>query len=79
MRLEDLVKPIDKQTDEELLARLRQIRHNRDMVRPAAKRHAKKAATKGAQGRVTKVETLLGMLDPAQLEQLMLSLGETNG
>ncbi len=44
MKLSDLVKPISEQTEEELIERLRQIRHNRFVERPAAKKKAAKEA-----------------------------------
>lgn len=73
MQLQDLVKPIDQQTDEELMERLRQIRHNRTAVKPAAKDHAKRAAKKGAQTRINKVEDLLkGM----SREEILALLGD---
>lgn len=74
MQLADLVKPIDQQTDEELLERLREIRNNRNTVRPAAKAHAKRAAKKGQQGRVKKVEDLLEGLTPEQIAELLSEL-----
>ncbi len=75
MQLTDLVKPIEDCTDEELLERLRKIRHNRNTVRPAAKTHAKKEAKRGQQGRMNKVEKLLEGLTEEQRKQLILELG----
>ena len=75
MQLNDLVKPIDTMTDDELLERLRFIRNNRNIVRPAAARHVKKAAKKGSQGRVSKVEALLAGLSDAERKSLMEELG----
>lgn len=73
MQLQDLVKPIDQMSDDELMERLRQIRHNRTTSKPAAKAHAKRAAKKGAQTRINKVEDLLkGM----SREELIALLGE---
>lgn len=74
MQLQDLVKPIEQQTDEELLARLREIRNNRNTVRPAAKAHAKRESKKGQQGRVKKVEGLLEGLTPEQIAELLSEL-----
>lgn len=73
MQLKDLIKPIDQMTDDELMERLRTIRHNRTSSRPAAKAHAKRAAKKGSQGRVAKVEALLEGLSR---EELLKLLGE---
>lgn len=73
MQLQDLVKPIEDMTDDELMARLREIRHTRNTVRPGGKVRAKKAAKKGMQGRVSKVESLLEGLSR---DELLALLGE---
>lgn len=75
MQLTDLIKPMDQMTDEELMERLRTIRHNRTTVRPAAKAHAKRAAKKGAQGRMSKVEQMLEGLSDEQRAELIRELG----
>lgn len=75
MQLTDLVKPLDQCSDEELLERLRAIRHNRNTVRPAAKSHAKRAAKKGQQSRLNKVENLLSGLSEEERLQLLTELG----
>lgn len=77
MQLKDLVTPISQLSDEELMERLRAIRHNRNTVRPAAASRAKRAAKKGSQGRVNKVESLLEGLTEAQMLELMQQLGES--
>jgi hypothetical protein len=71
MQLTDLVKPLEDFTDEELIERLRTIRNNRNTIRPAAQKHAKKKEKKGSQGRVSKVESLLEGLTPAQIKELL--------
>lgn len=43
MKLSDLQKPLAEQTDEELIERLRRIRHNRHVERPAVKKREEKA------------------------------------
>ena len=63
-------------TDEELEARLQFIRHKRDVVRPAAKKHVERAEKKGSQGRVTKAADLFGGLSEADKQQLLQLLGE---
>lgn len=75
MQLTDLVKPIEEMTDEELAERLRTISHNRNTVRPAAATRAKKAAKKGAQTRMNKVESLLGGMTDAEKAELLKQLG----
>lgn len=74
MQLKDLVKPISDMSDEELMERLRTIRHNRNTIRPAAKSHAKRAAKKGAVTRIKKVDKLLEGLSR---EQILALLGES--
>lgn len=74
MQLDQLVKPMDDMTDEELLERLRQIRHNRTVIRPAALAHKKKAVTKGSQGRVSKLANLTAELTPEQKAALIAQL-----
>lgn len=76
MQLADLVKPINQMTDEELLERLRVVRNNRTTVRPAAKAHAKRAAKKGQQGRMSAVEKLLAGMSPEERAAIMAELGE---
>lgn len=74
MQLKDLVKPIDQMTDEELMERLRTVRNNRVTSRPAAKAHAKRAANKGQQGKITKAKDLLAGSGLTR-EQLIALLG----
>lgn len=76
MQLKDLTKPISDLTDEELMERLRTMRHSRTAIRPAAKAHAKRAAKKGAQGRMSKVDKLLVGLSREEIIQLLQ--GETS-
>lgn len=74
MKLEQLVKPVDQQSDEELLERLRTIRHNREIERPAAKRIVKKAIEKTSRGKVSKVEKMLEGLSDAERDVLLKQL-----
>lgn len=76
MQLKDLVKPIEESTDEELLERLRTIRHNRNYVKPAAKTHAKKRAKKGLQTKLNGLEAMLAALSDEDRAALLESLGD---
>jgi len=76
MQLKDLVKPIDQQTDEELLARLRIVRHNREVLRPAAMKRAERKDTKVSRAKATATEKLLDNLTEAEREQLLAKLLE---
>jgi hypothetical protein len=71
MQLTDLVKTVDQYSDEELLERLRMIRNNRNTVRPAGQARAVRAAKKGGQGRVSKVESLLEGLTAEEIKLLL--------
>lgn len=71
MQLKDLVKPISEMTDDELRERLRQIRHSREVVRPAAKKIVERAAMKVARKKVSVVDKLLESLSPEEIEQLL--------
>ena len=62
MQLHDLIKPLDQMTDDELREHLRTIRHNRTKAKPATANRVKREAKKGQQGRINKVEDLLGGL-----------------
>ncbi len=76
MQLSDLVQPIDQMTDEELRARLRVIRHNRTVIRPAAQKHKDAPAKKAAKKQVSAVDKLLKGMDKDQLAKLLKDLGE---
>lgn len=74
MKLSDLTKTVEQMTDEELLERLRQIRHNRETVRPVAKRYVAKAEKKTSRKKVSKVESLIGLLSPEERDALLKQL-----
>lgn len=74
MQLHDLIKPIEEQSDEELLERLRKIRHTRSVVRPAAVKHKVDAEKKKTRSTTKKVENLLDALSPAEREALIKQL-----
>ena len=79
MQLKDLFKPIEQLTDDELKDRLREIRHNRTVERPAAKAHAKRAESKGRVTRINKAQSLLSGLSAEELKQLLLEMEGGNG
>lgn len=59
MQLHDLVKPLDKMSDDELLEHLRSIKHRRTVERPAHKAHVERAEKKVTRGKVKKVTNML--------------------
>lgn len=82
MKLKDLVKPLSEQTDEELQQRLREIRHRRETVRPAAQKIVARVEEKAERKKVSRVQDLLEGLTPEEklklIQQLMTEGGETS-
>lgn len=74
MQLGDLVKPLDKMSDDELLERLRQVRHNRTVARPAAKAHVERAEKKVTRAKSKKATDLLSSLTPEERQKLIEQL-----
>lgn len=77
MQLQDLFKPLEDKSDEELMELLRKSRHNRKTARPAAKSHAKRAENKEVRGEVSKIEKLIKQLGltKEQVEKLLSGEG----
>lgn len=75
MQLTDLYKPLHELSDEELVERVRQIRHNRTVERPAAKARAKKEANKGSVTKINKLQAMLAAMSPEDKQQLLADLG----
>lgn len=82
MKLSDLIKPIDQCTDEELLERLREIKHNRFVERPAVKAREEKAERqerkKGAR-KAASIESMVEGMSEAQRLELIKLLGGDGG
>ncbi len=78
MQLLDLVKPIEQMSDEELQAKLREVRNNRNHAKPAAQAHVKRAAKKTSNAKVSKaVKITDGLTEKEKLELIaMLQQGE---
>ena len=74
MQLKDLVKPIDQLSDDELLDRLRTLRHKREVIRPAARKHVERAEVKVARKKVSELDKLVAGLSAADREALMKQL-----
>lgn len=74
MKLDGLVKTVDEMSDEELLERLRTIRHSRDIVRPAQRQRAEKVEKKASRAKVSAVDKLLEKLSPGEREALIAQL-----
>ena len=74
MQLHDIVKPMDELTDDELLERLRTVRHNRTIARPAAAKRFERAETKTRRAKATKIDKLAGQLTDAERQALIAQL-----
>jgi hypothetical protein len=74
MQLHDLIKPIDQLSTEELLERLRVVRHNREIARPVAAKAAAKAEKKGSARKMSALEKLVAGMSEADREKLIESL-----
>lgn len=74
MQLKDLVKPISEQTDEELQERLREIRHTRTVIRPAAAKHIERAEVKTTRKKLSAFEKLLEKMSPDERTEFMKKL-----
>ena len=79
MQLEDIVKPLDKMSDDELLEHLRSVRHRRDTVRTASATRAGNAKGKAASKKLTGLANILnGMSDEDRNLLIQQLTGETS-
>ncbi len=74
MQIHDLVTPIDQLTEEQLHERLREIRHRREVIRPAAKARVDRAEKKTTQAKTTKVSNMVAKLSDADRLALIAAL-----
>lgn len=74
MQLKDLVKPISTMTDEELMERLREIRHRRSVERPAARARVERAEKKQTNKKLGALDKMLAGLSDAERQQLLAQL-----
>lgn len=76
MQLQNLFRPLAELSEDELRERLQEIRHNREVVRPAKVARAKKAARKGRVSKINKAQGLLSGLSKEQIQQLLSEFGD---
>lgn len=76
MQLDQLVKPLEDMSDEELRESLRALRQRRTTERPAAKKRVERAAKKGTVGKINKIAGLFDGMSNAEKEALIKALGE---
>ena len=74
MRLGDLVKPIEKMTNDELLEHLRAIKQRRSVERPAHRAYVERAEKKESRGKMKKVGSLLDNLSEEERQALIAQL-----
>lgn len=84
MKLVDLQKPISEMSEDELLIRLREIKHNRFVERPAVKareeREEAQETRRTGKKAVNKVDKMLDSMSDEQREQLIKLLsGDSSG
>lgn len=76
MQLSNLIKPLDKMPDDELLEKLRAVRHNREIARPVARRRAANVAKKESRARSGRIEKLLVGLSEEERNALIEQLSQ---
>ena len=76
MRLGQLIKPIEEQTDTELLERLQQIRHNREIARPVSQAITRRSEKKESNKRQGNLQKMLEGFSPEEREALIKQLEE---
>lgn len=75
MQLHNLVQPIENMSDDELRARLIDLRRRRETEKPKAAQAIKKSEKQDGRKKVSAAEKILAELTPEQLEILLKSLG----
>jgi DNA-binding MarR family transcriptional regulator len=78
MQTPQLVKTLDQMTDDELLERLRTVRHNREVARPVAAKKAVTVEKKATRKKVNDLDKLLAGMTEEERQQLIASLQETD-
>lgn len=76
VQLKDITKPIDQMTDDELMTRLRTVRHSRETIRPAARKHIERAETKATRVKMSAMDKVLEGMSDSDREELLKQLKE---
>ena len=76
MQLGDLVKPIEKMTDDELLEHLRAIKHRRTVERPAHRAIVERSEKKESRGKLKKAGSLIENLSEEERQALIAQLSQ---
>lgn len=79
MQIQDIVRPIDQLSDEELFERIREVRQRRQVDRPAAKARVERAERKTVRregtAAVNKITNVLDSMSDADRLKLIKLLG----
>jgi len=76
MQLKDLVKPLDQMSNDELMERLRTVRHSRETIRPAARKHVERAEIKATRVKMGAMDKMLEGMSDSEREELLNQLKE---
>lgn len=80
MQLKNLIGPnVEEMSDDELIAKLRSVRHRREVARPVAKRKAANAEAKASRTRTTAVSKMLSHLSEEDRLKLIEELEKGEG
>lgn len=77
MQLADLVKPIDQMSDEELLERIRTIRHNRETFRAAVRKREERTEVRASRKKISGLDKLMANLSNEERDALVKQLENT--
>lgn len=75
MKLSDLVKNVSNMSEEELLAHVQHIRHNKYVAKPAVAKRAAEVEKKEVHHRAAKVSDLIDSMTDDQKAELIKQLG----
>lgn len=75
MQTNQLIKSLDQLSDDELMERLRTVRHNREVSRPVARKKAEVLEKKTARKRTSAVDKLTDQMTDEEKQALIKLLG----
>ena len=74
MQTNQLIKPIDQCSNDELMERLRTVRHSREVARPVAKAKAAKVEKKTSRVKMSAMDKLLDGMSDEEKQKLLAQL-----
>ena len=75
MQTIDIIKPISQMTDEELMEKLRTVRHNREVSRPVARKKAEVAEKKTTRKKISAIDKVVDTMTDEEKRKLIELLG----